>query len=1077
MSSSAAPPRGGIARIVAVVAGLAGLILAVLTPLLPVTQTTVAFDWPQGGTFAPVGSPLVQYRPLDIEATVPCSVLASAPPGRETVVLSTAPAAAGDTARTSGLFVTVDAQAATVRTRGDLVASIPRDELTRCGELKLSATADRVTASFSGIDDGSGTLAGGKDHRPQLVGLFSDLATGGTAPAGLHAHVAVDSRYSTTPSLLKGLAMIVGVLTAIASIVALAVLDRRDGRRARRMIPAHWLRVDLKDTVVVGALLIWHIVGAPTSDDGYILGMAKAALHSGYMPEVFRYYDAPYAPFGMPYYLISWMAELSLSSPWLRLPTLLAAIATWLLLSREVIPRLGLAKRRSPAAYHRALWAAAAVFLVFWLTYNPGLRPEPIVAFGTVLTWCCVERSIATRRLAPAAVGLVVAGLTLSAAPTGSFAFAVFVVAARPLWTVLVARVRAVSGATRGSRMFGYTAELAPLLAAACAVLFLIFGDHSLREMLESTHLLSQVGPSEPWFKEIQRYDALLQANPNGSIARRFSMFAMFACTLAVIVVLVRKRRIPGIAAGPARRVVAVIVVSLLLMMFNPTKWTHHFGAFAGFAAMAAAIAVVAVGPQVIRTARYRVAFLAALFAVLALCFESTNGWFYPGNYGIPWGGVAPVVAGISLGSLFALLALLCTVWAVVLLVRGDAGRALPERVDRVTDRVLSWPLAAPLTLATVLVVALIGASNTVSILNQYPAYSYGLQNLRSLAGHSCGQADGVLTEPDANAGMLTPASGPAATALAAAQNENFTPDGLASDLTATKSDAADVVQTGDASRTAANTGGTGGGVETSAGVNGSHAALPFGLDPARTPVLGSQQSGVQHIARAVSGWYRLPAAGLGGAPLLVVSAAGRFDSGGLTVEFGTTDGTGFRPIGSATPLDIGPAPAWRNLRVPRSMVPAKATAVRIRATVTDPSDRNWIAYTPPRVPHLETLQKLVGNDPVLVDWGAAIAFPCQRQWREFGGIAEQPSWRIQPERDLAVAATTTWEGGSAGGPLGWALMLAQPQTVATYLDGDWAREWGALERYVPYVRTQPAQVSFGTATRSGLWSPGPITH
>ncbi|GAA4393108.1 arabinosyltransferase domain-containing protein [Tsukamurella soli] len=1079
------PDRTPLVRIIAVVTGLIGLVLALLTPLLPVRQTTVAIDWPQAGRFAPVSAPLVQYRPQDLTAHIPCALLASAPADQETAVFSTLPAAAGDSAQAAGLFVTVDGRSVTVRSRGSLVVTVPRAEAAHCTTLTVSATAQRVTATFTGIPNGSGSLTNG-DYRPQVVGLFSDLATGGAAPAGLSAHVTVDSRYSTTPTLLKGLAMILGALAVVVSIVALAVLDRGDGRRARRVIPGHWLHVGLADAVVVGALLIWHIVGAPTSDDGYILGMAKASLHSGYMPEVFRYYDAPYAPFGMPYYLVSWMTELSVSSPWLRLPTLVAAIATWLLLSREVLPRLGLSRRRDRRDYHRALWATAAVFLLFWLTYNPGLRPEPIVAFGTVVTWCCVERSVATRRLAPAAVGLVVAGLTLSAAPTGSFAFAVFVVAARPLWAALAGRVRAASVAgSAGSRTLGYAAELAPLLAAASAVLLLIFADHSLREMLQSTHLLSQVGPSEPWFKEIQRYDALLQANPNGSIARRFAMFAMFASVGAVLVVLLRRRRIPGIASGPALRVASVILMSLLLMMFNPTKWTHHFGAFAGFGAMIAAVAVVAVGPRAIRTARYRVAFLAALFAILALCFESTNGWFYPGNYGIPWGGAAPTVAGVSIASVFVVLAVLTTVWAVILLIRGD-GPAVPtivadNRLGRAVGGVLARPVAAPLTLAAALVVALIGASNVMSIINQYPAYSYGLQNLRSLAGHPCGEADGVLAEPDADAGTLTPVSGTQSSALAGEHNENFTPDGVATDLTATNTNADDVVQTGDASRTAANTGGTGGGTLATPGVNGSTAALPFGLDPARTPVLGSLQTGDQQVARAVSGWYRLPGSSgrpLGAGKLLVVTVAGRIESGGFVVEFGRADGAGFRAIGTVTPIDIGPAPAWRNLRVPAAMVPSLATVMRIRATVTSPSAHDWVAYTPPRVPHLEPLGKLVGRDAVLIDWGAGIAFPCQRQWTEFGGIAEQPKWRIQPERDLAVAATTTWEGGSAGGPLGWTLMSGKPDTVATYLDSDWSREWGALERYIPYVPdATPAHAELGSVTRSGMWSPGPIAH
>ncbi|MBS4104944.1 arabinosyltransferase C-terminal domain-containing protein, partial [Tsukamurella paurometabola] len=78
------------------------------------------------------------------------------------------------------------------------------------------------------------------------------------------------------------------------------------------------------------------------------------------------------------------------------------------------------------------------------------------------------------------------------------------------------------------------------------------------------------------------------------------------------------------------------------------------------------------------------------------------------------------------------------------------------------------------------------------------------------------------------------------------------------------------------------------------------------------------------------------------------------------------------------------------------------------------------------------------------------------------------------PERDLAAAATTTWQGGDAGGPLGWALLLAKAQTVPTYLNHDWGREWGALERYVPYVDAPPAQQGRSEVTRSGLWSPGP---
>src|SRR5699024_11809290 len=123
-------------------------------------------------------------------------------------------------------------------------------------------------------------------------------------------------------------------------------------------------------------------IGANTSDDGYILTEARAAVSSGYMPEVFRYFGAPYAPFGMPYYLYTAISEFTLSSGWLRLPALLLGIASWILLTREVIPRLGVAARRANAVR----WSTAGVFLAFSLTYNNGQRTDPGEGVGDLAT-------------------------------------------------------------------------------------------------------------------------------------------------------------------------------------------------------------------------------------------------------------------------------------------------------------------------------------------------------------------------------------------------------------------------------------------------------------------------------------------------------------------------------------------------------------------------------------------------------------------------------------------------------------------------------------------------------------------
>ena len=71
------------ARLVAVLTGVLGILLCALSPLLPVTQTTAAVVWPQGpGTEGRVGNvtaPLVSGAPQSLEASIPCTAVASLP--------------------------------------------------------------------------------------------------------------------------------------------------------------------------------------------------------------------------------------------------------------------------------------------------------------------------------------------------------------------------------------------------------------------------------------------------------------------------------------------------------------------------------------------------------------------------------------------------------------------------------------------------------------------------------------------------------------------------------------------------------------------------------------------------------------------------------------------------------------------------------------------------------------------------------------------------------------------------------------------------------------------------------------
>ena len=97
---------------------------------------------------------------------------------------------------------------------------------------------------------------------------------------------------------------------------------------------------------------------------------------------------------------------------------------------------------------------------------------------------------------------------------------------------------------------------------------------------------------------------------------------------------------------------------------------------------------------------------------------------------------------------------------------------------------------------------------------------------------------------------------------------------------------------------------GTEGGTTAGVGVNGSRARLPFNLDPARTPVMGSWRSGTQQPALLRSAWYRLPADWSEDDPsesLLVVSAAGRFDPSEIVVQWAGADGEPTGTSDSAT--------------------------------------------------------------------------------------------------------------------------------------------------------------------------------
>ncbi|RAU98722.1 arabinosyltransferase [Mycobacterium colombiense] len=1059
-----------VARLVASVAGLLGVLLAIATPLLPVDQTTAQLNWPQNGTFGSVDAPLIGYVATDLNITVPCDAAAGlAGPGNagKTVLLSTVPKQAPKAVDRGLLIVRANNDLVLV-VRNVPVVTAPLSEVLSpaCQRLTFTAHAEKVTAEFVGLTQGPNAehpgspLRGeksGYDFRPQIVGVFTDLS--GPAPAGLHFSATIDTRYSSSPTPLKMAAMILGLVLTAAALIALHILDTADGTRHRRFLPARWWSIGGLDALVIGVLVWWHFVGANTSDDGYILTMARVSEHAGYMANYYRWFGTPEAPFGWYYDLLALWAHVSTTSVWMRLPTLVMALTCWWVISREVMPRLGHAVKQNRAA----AWTAAGMFLAVWLPLDNGLRPEPIIALGILLTWCSVERAVATSRLLPVAIACIIGALTLFSGPTGIASIGALLVAIGPLRTIL----------HRRSTRFGALPLVAPLLAAATVTAILIFRDQTLTGEIQASMLKRAVGPSLSWFDEHIRYERLFMASPDGSVARRFAVLALVLALGVTVAMSLRKGRIPGTAAGPSRRIVGITIISFAAMMFTPTKWTHHFGVFAGLAGPLGALAAVAVTAVAMRSRRNRTVYAAVVLFLVALSFASVNGWWYVSNFGVPWSNEFPAwhyAFATALLGLTAAVLLLAAWFHFVAPENGPPRTRLGVRVAGI--------IQSPLAIATWVLVVFEVASLTLAMTDQYPAWSVGRSNLQALTGKSCGLAEDVLVEQEPNAGMLAPVNASVADAVGAGLSEGFTPNGIPADVRAdpVMERPGDRSFVNDEEKTGSNQAGTEGGTTPAPGVNGSSAQLPFNLDPARTPVLGSWRSGIQIPAHLRSSWYRLPARDKAG-PLLVVSAAGRFDPREVQVQWATDDqAAGGHPGGSFQFADVGASPAWRNLRLPLSAIPSSATQIRLVADDEDLAPQHWIALTPPRIPQLRTLQDVVGSaDPVFLDWLVGLAFPCQRPFGHQNGVDETPRWRILPDRFGAEANSPVMDN-NGGGPLGVTELLVKATTMATYLRDDWSRDWGSLQRLTPYYPdAQPAHLLLGTATRSGLWGPAPL--
>ena len=703
----------------------------------PVEQRVLTYSWNLDQAIVATAVPLSSYRPVSLTVTVGCAQTNAA--GAAAAIFSTAtssPAAAGQSP--TGLWI------GTVENRVDVVL-LGRTLLSRSRvELPCDFTVT-LTAERSSVTAGAVVLAEWEgDHRPEVAGFFSGLAADASS-AGLSARLVADTRFETSPTSTKIGIGVAAAVCLVGSVAAVAVADRRaPGSRTVRLWPARLAVARALDALVVGVLAVWTLIGPMTVDDGYTTTMVADAARSGYVGGYHHWLNSPEAPFGSFYDGFRLWTQAGTELLWLRIPGVALGVLSWLLLSRLVLPRI------LPVA-KRCRWLtglAAVAFLSAWLPYCNGLRSEPYVVVGMLLTWCCVERGVTTRRLFPVAIGTVVAVMTVTVAPTGLIAPLVLVVAIGPIVRMLKARE---------------DLRWLPVVGVAAGVgliaLLVMFVDQTPAALQAGTDVRAFIGPNLPWYQELTRYQRLLRTpDVEGSFGRRVPVLLMLLAlaTLALLALPWRVGgvRIGGVHSGATRRFVLLTALGLAALALTPTKWTHHFGTFA--ACVTVMVVLLAwVGVRGVRSVAGRALLLGCIGFVGAVALFGAVSWWFPSAEGIPWGGVPPALRGVPLWPVALAFGAVCTVAGFALMLAPSWGPTL-QRVLPSTALVLFVFLTGGLVVQTY---GLVRAVSTTS------GYTVGKDVLASLTGGRCGLATALQLEPSPAAGVLEAASGTAGVA------------------------------------------------------------------------------------------------------------------------------------------------------------------------------------------------------------------------------------------------------------------------------------------------------------------------
>ncbi|MGW1682067.1 arabinosyltransferase domain-containing protein [Saccharopolyspora sp. NPDC002376] len=713
------PRKRRLPGVFGLIIGVMGVLVALAVPLAPVITQQVTVTWPKAGqlpesTLAFV----VPYHPAEVHVQVPCPVVRA---GQQRDTPTTLVASRPPGQPTEGFAVTT--------ANDHVIALVGGREALRA---PISAACDvAIDADISGsrarIGDREVDLP---DVQVRDVIAFATDLTPEQA-AGLQVQLTTANWFENSPTTLKKLLVIAQIALVLMAFAALLAHDRsrRRSREPRRRSRVLGYLVDLGVIAILGG---WWVLGPTTPDDSFAAMTVRNGLLTGDISNYYRWENASEAPFTLVQHLLEPIAAWNANPLAMRIPSVIAALLTWFVLSRGILgAALPEHARRSPV---RLL--AAVSFLAWWLPFGLGIRPEPFEALGLAAVLACVLQAVRHDRVALLGVAALAAGLSVAVNPMGITALVPFVVLAPQLKRLL-------------------SAPIAALLCGIAAVgVVAMFADQSLFGVRKATELHSYYGPDVPWFEEILRYQYLLGFDLQGDIARRAPILLTAVVAVFSGLLLMRGvRRLPGMALAHVPPL--CLLLSMTLMIATPSKWTHYFGALAAVGAATLTAGAVLITSAARHFARDRVVLVAGVLCsalaalAAALTFAGKNNWFLHSQYGVPWGEQPVRPLDNPALWLFAVVVLLA-----VSVLRGHADSERPRRL-LVRIPALLGVGAVGVTVAVVL------GSFVVAPIRQTGAYSIGGQGLAALSDGSCGIADHLVATPDVPGGALV-AHGPA---------------------------------------------------------------------------------------------------------------------------------------------------------------------------------------------------------------------------------------------------------------------------------------------------------------------------